>query len=125
MSFERISNPKKSIIRVLDFEYKINNKRNAQGKIIYRPDKNAPYEYENWLIHNCEYDYAGWRLPEKVFEKQINYYKTQNNKLRETISDLRKIIKEYENNNNDKDTTLIDIDGETLSIPTFKNMDLI
>ena len=100
LCFERISNPEKSIIRVLDFEYKIINKRNKKGNILYRPDKNCPYENQNWHIYKCEYDFAGWKLPEKAIETEIKYYKKQHEKWKVDVSlakqELRKIKKKCE-----------------------------
>lgn len=99
VSFDRISNPEKSIIRVLDFEYKIVNKRDKKGNLVYRPDKNVPYEIPTFCIYKCEYDYPDWRLPEKIFENQMEYYKNKHlqwkKEMADNRSEVRKIKKKF------------------------------
>lgn len=107
LSFDRISNPEKSIIRVIDFEYKINNLRNKKGQIVYKQDKKIPQEFANWIISNCEYDYAGWKLPEKVFENQIKYYKKQHEKWKENIKNLKSENRDLKNKNKTLDEKIL------------------
>lgn len=84
--FERISNPKNSVIRVLDFEFKQSLKRDKKGKIL----QNTKSKNENFVITQCELDFDGWCLPEKKFEKQIKYYQKQHELRKAKMSELRK-----------------------------------
>ncbi len=91
-SFINISNPEKSIIRVLDFEYV--NRTVWKGKTQIK-ENGKPKIKQYIAINNCEYDKEGFKSEEKRladYEKRLEHQKEVNNQLRKQIKALQKAI---------------------------------
>lgn len=105
-SFINISNPEKSIIRVLDFEYV--NRTLWKGKTQLKNETGKPKIKQYIAISACEYDKEGFKTEERRiadFEKRLAHQKEVNNVLRKEIKRLEKeIIKRDEEllNKNEK-----------------------
>ena len=128
LSFERISNPEKSIIRVIDFEYRITNQRMKNGRIIYKQGTNSPNENAVFAIYKCEYDCVGWCMPEKSCEKKLKYYAKGNELQKSKIAELKKEInalKKTEAMAMPKPTTFVDKNGRPIDLPTFDSNEFI
>ena len=144
LCFERISNPDKSIITVLDFEYKVLNGRNKQGNILYTQDK-KPYINSNFYIYKCIYGnqkYNAFELKDlqrkyQLLERKYNLLITQNKELKSEnkklskqkikISDKEKPIKTPKPRNVIKKPTpiFVEVNGASIAMPTFDNDELI
>ena len=105
-SFINISNPEKSIIRVLDFEYV--NRTQWKGQTQLKTEMGKPVVKQYIAISNCEYDKNGYKTEERKlvdYEKRLEHQKEVNNALRKEIKRLEKeIIKRDEEllNKNEK-----------------------
>ena len=91
LCFDRISNREKSIIRVLDFEYKITNKRDRNGNLIYNESQKKPYVNEFWYIYKCEYNYKGWKLNKKT-ESKIDFIDSNGKKIELPVFEEEELI---------------------------------
>ena len=92
-SFINISNPEKSIIRVLDFEYV--NRTLWKGKTQLKNEVGKPKIKQYIAISNCEYDKEGFKTEERKladYEKKLEHQKEVNNALRKEINALKKEI---------------------------------
>lgn len=130
LSFERISNPKKSIIRVLDFEYKIFNCRDKYNKIKYNANTKNPMEVSNWIIYDCEYDYPNWKFPENDIQQELAEYKKKNIRLEQKILKLENKIQEYKelkskSHKSNPKKLFVDSNGKKIELPTFDDEELI
>lgn len=94
-SFVNISNPEKSIIRVLDFEYVNRTIWKGKEKLQDTTANNKKVDrIKRYIaIHDCEYDKAGYKSEERKiadFEKRLEQQKQVNNELRREIRQLKK-----------------------------------
>lgn len=93
LSFENISNPAHSIIRVLDFEDV--NRTMWRGKTQIKDDMGKP-KYKKYIaVYKCEYDYPQYKTEERKiadFEKRLEKQKETNNELRKKVKQLEKEI---------------------------------
>lgn len=101
--FKKISNPEKSIIRVLDFKYTPLTQWEKNGFTQKKDDYGKPLIKQNFFLTSIEFDKQGWkreetrlRLLEKKFEelklsvedkvlRKTNKLLTKNNELRKKI----------------------------------------
>lgn len=93
LSFENISNPAHSIIRVLDFEYV--NRTQWKGQNQIKNDMNKPIYKQYIAIYDCEYDYPQYKTEERKiidYEKRLEHQKAVNSELRKKIQRLEKQI---------------------------------
>lgn len=130
LSFEDISNPAHSIIRVLDFEYV--NRTCWKGQNQIKNEINKPIYKQYIAINKCEYDYPQYKTEERKitdYEKRLEHQKEVNKELRKKISQLEKeIIKRDEEllNKNEKlnniEITYNPKYKEEKALPTKDNM---
>lgn len=101
--FKKISNPEKSIIRVLDFKYTPLTQWEKDGFNQKRDDYGKPLIKQNFFLINIEYDKAGWKREEsrvKILEKKLEELKSsfdervlkKTNKLSLKVDDLKEKI---------------------------------
>lgn len=106
LSFENISNPAHSIIRVLDFEYV--NRTQWKGQTQVKNDMLKPVYKQYIAINKCEYDYPQYKTEERKFadlEKRLEKQKENNTELRKQIKKLEKELAKREDeilNKNEK-----------------------
>lgn len=130
LSFENISNPTHSIIRVLDFEYV--NRTCWKGKNQVKNDMNKPIYRQYIAINKCEYDYPQYKSEERKMtdlEKRLETQKENNNELRKKIRNLEKEIIKRDEELLEKNEKLNNIEitynpkfKETKALPTKNNM---
>ena len=130
LSFENISNPAHSIIRVLDFEYV--NRTCWKGQNQVKNDMNKPIYKQYIAINKCEYDYPQYKTEERKiadYEKRLEHQKEVNKNLKKKITQLEKeIIKRDEEllNKNEKlnniEITYNPKYKEEKALPTKDNM---
>lgn len=92
-SFINISNPEKSIIRVLDFEYV--NRTMWKGKTQLKSEIGKPKVNQYIAINKCEYDKVGYKTEERQildYEKRLKHQKDVNIELRKKIKQLENEI---------------------------------
>ena len=90
-SFINISNPEKSIIRVLDFEYV--NRTMWRGKAQQKNEMGKAKINQYIAINECEYDKQGYKTEERKladYEKRLEHQKQVNAELRKKIKQLEK-----------------------------------
>ena len=90
-SFINISNPEKSIIRVLDFEYV--NRTMWRGKTQLKNEMGKAKINQYIAINECEYDKQGYKTEERKladYEKRLEHQKQVNAELRKKIKQLEK-----------------------------------
>lgn len=90
-SFINISNPEKSIIRVLDFEYV--NRTMWRGKTQQKNEMGKAKINQYIAINECEYDKQGYKTEERKladYEKRLEHQKQVNAELRKKIKQLEK-----------------------------------
>lgn len=93
LSFVNISNPEKSIIRVLDFEYV--NRTIWKGKTKLKNDMGKDKIKQYIAINNCVLDSPSFKSEERVVEdlkNRLEYQKQENRELRKKIKSLEKEI---------------------------------
>lgn len=93
LSFENISNPAHSIIRVLDFEYV--NRTCWKGQKQIKNDMEKPIYKQYIAINKCEYDYPQYKTEERKiaeYEERLEHQKEVNKDLRNKIRQLEKEI---------------------------------
>lgn len=97
-SFVNISNPQRSIIRVLDFEYV--NRTMWRGKTQLKNEVGKPKVNQYIAINKCEYSTDNFKTEERQisdYEKRLQHQKEVNAELRKKIKQLEKqIIKQDE-----------------------------
>lgn len=97
-SFVNISNPQRSIIRVLDFEYV--NRTMWRGKTQLKNEVGKPKVNQYIAINKCEYNTDNFKTEERQisdYEKRLQHQKEVNAELRKKIKQLEKqIIKQDE-----------------------------
>lgn len=130
LSFENISNPAHSIIRVLDFEYV--NRTCWKGQNQVKNDMNKPIYRQYIAINKCEYDYPQYKSEERKMadlEKRLETQKENNNELRKKIRNLEKEIIKRDEELLEKNEKLNNIEitynpkfKETKALPTKNNM---
>lgn len=130
LSFENISNPAHSIIRVLDFEYV--NRTQWRGQNQVKNDMNKLIYKQYIAINKCEYDYPQYKTEERKiadYEKRLEHQKEVNKNLKKKITQLEKeIIKRDEEllNKNEKlnniEITYNPKYKEEKALPTKDNM---
>lgn len=130
LSFENISNPAHSIIRVLDFEYV--NRTCWKGQNQVKNDMNKPIYRQYIAINKCEYDYPQYKSEERKMadiEKRLEIQKENNNTLRKQIKRLEKEIIKRDEELLEKNEKLNNIEitynpkfKETKALPTKNNM---
>lgn len=130
LSFENISNPAHSIIRVLDFEYV--NRTCWKGQNQVKNDMNKPIYRQYIAINKCEYDYPQYKSEERKMadlEKRLGTQKENNNELRKKIRNLEKEIIKRDEELLEKNEKLNNIEitynpkfKETKVLPTKNNM---
>ena len=130
LSFENISNPAHSIIRVLDFEYV--NRTCWKGQNQVKNDMNKPIYRQYIAINKCEYDYPQYKSEERKMadiEKRLEVQKENNNALRKQIKRLEKEIIKRDEELLEKNEKLNNIEitynpkfKETKALPTKNNM---
>lgn len=92
-SFVNISNPEKSIIRVLDFEYV--NRTIWKGKQKLKNDIGKDKIKQYIAINNCIYDSPTFKSEERIvndLKNRLEYQKQENRELRKKIKSLEKQI---------------------------------
>lgn len=92
-AFINISNPEKSIIRVLDFEYVNRTCWKGTSKLKSEAGKDIIKQYI--AIHSCEYDKVGFKSEERKladYEKRLEQQKQVNSELRKEIKRLKQEI---------------------------------
>lgn len=92
-SFVNISNPEKSIIRVLDFEYV--NRTIWKGKQKLKNDMGKDKIKQYIAINNCVYDSPTFKSEERIvndLKNRLEYQKQENRELRKKIKSLEKQI---------------------------------
>lgn len=92
-AFINISNPEKSIIRVLDFEYI--NRTMWKGKTKLKNDMGKDKIKQYIAINNCVLDSPSFKSEERVVEdlkNRLEYQKQENRELRKKIKSLEKEI---------------------------------
>lgn len=97
LSFENISNPAKSIIRILEFE--ISHRTAWKGRNQLRTKTGFPITNKNIIVRKIEYDKVGFKSEERLLtlEKQKSEkFKKDNRKLRSEITKLNKMLSELE-----------------------------
>lgn len=130
LSFENISNPAHSIIRVLDFEYV--NRTCWKGQNQVKNDMEKPIYRQYIAINKCEYDYPQYKSEERKMtdlEKRLDTQKKNNNKLRGQVRKLEKEIRKRDAELLEKNEKLNNIEitynpkfKETKALPTKNNM---
>lgn len=93
LSFENISNPAHSIIRVLDFS--IEKRSCWKGKNQVKNDMDKPIYKEYIAIDKCEYDYPQYKSEERKiadYEKRLEQQKQATSELRKKVKQLEKEI---------------------------------
>lgn len=130
LSFENISNPAHSIIRVLDFEYV--NRTCWKGQNQVKNDMEKPIYRQYIAINKCEYDYPQYKSEERKMadlEKRLETQKENNNELRKKIRNLEKEIIKRDEELLEKNEKLNNIEitynpkfKETKALPTKNNM---
>lgn len=101
LSFDNISNPEHSIIRILDFSvenHTVWKKTTKNGKPYYeqvKTENGKPKTAQKFYVHSIEYDHPSWKSEEskiKYYERRNTVQNEANKKLREKISELKKEI---------------------------------
>lgn len=111
LSFENISNPAHSIIRVLDFEYV--NRTQWKGQNQIKNDMNKPIYKQYIAINQCEYDYPQYKTEERKiadYEKRLEQQKETNKELRKEITKLKNKIEKLDTIILDKNEKLNNIE---------------
>ena len=106
LSFENISNPEHSIIRVLDFSVENvqawGKKEGSKYKNRLVTQDGKKVINQKFYIHECEFDYKGWKSEERkltIAQNQIEHFKNANSELRKTIQLQNKQINYYKEQN--------------------------
>ena len=98
LSFVNISNPEKSIIRILDFD--IVNRTMWKGTVQLKNEFGKPKVNEYLAINQCEYNTDNFKTEERKiadYEKRLEHQKQVNSELRKKIKQLEKqVIKQDE-----------------------------
>ena len=111
LSFENISNPAHSIIRVLDFEYV--NRTQWKGQNQIKNDMNKPIYKQYIAINKCEYDYPQYKTEERKiadYEQRLEQQKATNRELRKKITQLTRKIEKQDEELLDKNEKLNNIE---------------
>lgn len=119
LSFDNISNPAHSVIRVLDFEYV--NRSQWKGQNQVKNDMDKPIYKQYIAINKCEYDYPQYKTEERKiadFENRLEHQKEVNNKLRKEIRRLEKEVRQRDEELLEKNEKLNNI--EITYNPKFK-----
>lgn len=130
LSFENISNPAHSIIRVLDFEYV--NRSQWKGQNQVKNDMEKPIYKQYIAINKCEYDYPQYKTEErklKDFEERLEHQKEVNKELRKQVRKLEREIRQRDEELLEKNEKLNNIEiaynpkyKEAKALPTKDNM---
>ena len=130
LSFENISNPAKSVIRVLDFEYVNRSQWKGQNQI--KNDMGKPVYKQYIAINKCEYDQTNYKTEERKiadFEKRLEHQKQVNNGLRKQVKQLEKELVKKDEEILNKNEKLNEIEigynpkfKESKALPTKDNM---
>lgn len=130
LSFENISNPAHSVIRVLDFEYV--NRTQWKGKTQVKNDMLKPIYKQYIAISKCEYDYPQYKSEERKLadlEKKLETQKQNNIELRKTIKRLERELAKKDEQILDKNEKINKIEigfnpkwKETNALPTKYDM---
>lgn len=130
LSFENISNPAHSVIRVLDFEDI--NRSVWRGKTQVKDDMGKPIYKKYIAINKCEYDYPQYKTEERKIadiEKRLEQQKLNNVELRKKVKQLEKEIAKRDDEMLDKNEKLNNIEmtynpkfKESKALPTKSDM---
>ena len=95
LSFVNISNPEKSIIRVLDFEYV--NRTMWKGRTQLKNEMGKAKVNQYIAINKCEYHTDNFKTEERQladYEKRLQHQKEVNSELRKKVRQLEKSLTE-------------------------------
>lgn len=124
-AFENISNPERSIIRVLDFSvesvsaWQNGEKVMRDGKQIYN---------QKFYINECEFDKKDWKSDEaktRELERKVAHFKSENMKLRNAVRNCNKKIDTLLNSISMKEETLTEIKNQLRELDGSKNIDYV
>lgn len=130
LSFINISNPEKSIIRVLDFEYV--NRTQWRGKTQIKNDMGKATYKQYIAIYDLEYDKQGYKTEERKLveaEQRCEKFKQTNNDLRKEITKLKKELAKREQEILDKNEKINSVEitynpkfNSKVALPTNDDM---
>lgn len=123
-SFERISNPENSIIRILDFKFEKNNAYTKKGKPIMRNDMNRQRVNEIFTITNCEFDCIGWKLPDKQLESKIKYMEKKHKEWKEKLLQNKKEKTDLKTKLKTRDYTIIKLREQIKELKKHKEVSI-